>query len=261
MDEWFCYTISFIAGETLMGQSILAISADTKTIKGEKKGYLTGILYLAPHTLSGFQVCPKASDGCKLACLNTAGRGIYNRTQQARIKKTQWFFQNRESFMEALFIDINKLIRKANKAFMLPAVRLNGTSDIAWEKIGLTINGIKYKNIFEAFPDVMFYDYTKILKRNISHIPNYYLTFSLTENNDKEAIKAIDMGMNLAVVMNTKRKESKPIKWSGFNVIDGDEHDVRFLDKKRVVVALTAKGKARYDTSGFVRNKTGDLHV
>ena len=132
---------------------LLSISADAKTIKGQKMGYLTGVLYLAPHTLSGFQVCPKASEGCKLACLYTAGRGMYTNIQEARIRKTKRFFMDREGFMAELVKNVEALIRKAKRESMIPVVRLNGTSDIAWEKIKCVRNGVAYASMMEAFSD------------------------------------------------------------------------------------------------------------
>jgi hypothetical protein len=235
--------------------NLLAVSADSKTPKGEKYGVLTGILYLAPVNLSGYQVCPKASVGCTLACLNTAGRGIYDKTQNARIRKTKMFFENREQFMLDLYDDIVKVVRKANRMNLVPAIRLNGTSDIAWEKISFTYNGIHYRNMMEAFPDVTYYDYTKVLgRKSVKNIPNYHLTFSLSESNDSDAITALRDGMNVAVVVNTKRKQVKPNIFSGFPAIDGDDSDLRFMDGQGKIVLLTAKGKARYDTSGFVKS-------
>lgn len=242
---------------------LLSINADAKTSKGTKKGVLTGILYLAPYNLSGHQVCPKASAGCAAACLNTAGRGIYTKVQNARIAKTNRFFADRNSFMNQLVKDVEKLIRKASRENMIPAVRLNGTSDLPFEKFPVIRNGVKYASIHDAFPDVQFYCYTKILGRKAAlSKANYHLTFSLSENNDKDALKALEEGYNVAVVMNTKRNEAKPVTWGGYPVIDGDETDLRFLDANGGhVVALTAKGKARYDKSGFVRDKNGEFRA
>lgn len=235
--------------------TLLAISADAKTIKGQKQGVLTGILYLAPVDISGYQVCPKASDGCKAACLFTAGRGVYQNTRNGRIRKTKLFFEDRAEFMAQLYKDILKLIRKAKRMNLIPAIRLNGTSDLPWEKISFTIAGVTYPNIMTAFPEVQHYDYTKIINRKSAfNIPNYNLTFSLSENNDAEALKALANGMNVAVVVNTKRKEVKPSIFSGFPAIDGDKNDVRFLDASGSIILLTAKGKARYDKTGFVKS-------
>jgi hypothetical protein len=236
---------------------ILSINADAKTSKGQKIGYMTGILYLAPHNVSGFQTCPKATDGCKASCLFTAGRGVYDTVKNARIAKTVRFFKDREGFMNDLVSDVEALIRKAKREGYMPAVRLNGTSDIAWEKIAVKRDGKDYASIMEAFPNVQFYDYTKILGRSKALIlKNYHLTFSLSESNDDDAVKALAQGYNVAVVLDTKRGEAKPELWGGYPVIDGDETDVRFLDKTGHIIALHAKGSARKDTSGFVRKAT-----
>ena len=116
-------------------KTLLSVEADAKTKKGEKLGVLTGVLYLAPANVSGYEVCPKRSAGCTEACLFTSGRGGMNSVYDSRVNKTIWFHENRDSFMAVIVNDVNKLIRKAKRENMEPAVRLNGTSDIAWEKI------------------------------------------------------------------------------------------------------------------------------
>lgn len=243
--------------------SLLSVAADAKTVKGSKKGYLTGVLYLAPHTISGYQVCPKASDGCRMACLYTAGRGVYNNVQTSRIRKTREFFTQRPEFMATLVKDIEALIRKAGRESMIPVVRLNGTSDIAWEKIACIRSGKSYDSLMEAFPKVQFYDYTKILNRKKAlSLSNYHLTFSLSESNDAEAVKAMGQGYNVAVVMRVPRKpEAKPAKWSGYPVYNGDDTDLRFLDPDNHIVALFPKGQARKDTTGFVREPNGGFRT
>lgn len=238
---------------------LLSVAADAKTVKGQKMGYLTGVLYLAPHTISGYQVCPKASEGCRLACLYTAGRGIYTNTQNSRIAKTKRFHEDRDGFMAQLVDEVEALIRKAKRESLIPVVRLNGTSDLPWEKIKCNRNGKAYASIMEAFADVQFYDYTKVLGRSKAlSLPNYSLTFSLAEDNDAAAMKALQEGYNVAVVMKVGRKEDKPANWGGFPVVNGDETDLRFLDPQGGhVVGLFPKGKAGKDTLGFVREKDG----
>jgi len=228
---------------------------DGKTIKSLKHGVLTSIMYLAPHTISGHQVCPKASEGCKKACLYRSGHGRYNKTQQSRINKTNWFFEDRESFMETLVADAERLVRKCQREDLKPAMRLNGTSDIAWEKIKCERNGVQYRSMMEAFPEINFYDYTKILGRHRAiALPNYHLTFSLAEDNDAEALAALRQGYNVAVVMRLGRNDSKPKTWDGYPVVDGDITDARYLDPDGGhVVALFAKGPAIHDRSNFVR--------
>jgi hypothetical protein len=237
--------------------------ANAKTVKGEKLGILTGILYLAPAMVSGRQVCPKASEGCKSVCLYTAGRGRFTATQVARISKTNLFFDDRSEFMFLLADNIKAIVRKAKREGLSPAVRLNGTSDIAWEKISVVVDGVRYRNVMKAFPNVSFYDYTKIAGRKSAiALPNYHLTFSLAEDNDTEAFQAISEGYNLAVVMNLKKTDDKPTTWNGYPVVDGDVSDVRFLDPKGGhVVALTAKGDAKKDTSGFVRSPLNNPQI
>ena len=221
-----------------------------KLMKGQKKGYLSSVLHLAPADVSGYNTCPKATVGCKAACLNTAGRGgIFkkgestNVIQQARIRKTKYFFERRQEFLNELTTEIVKTIAKAEKQGLIPVFRLNGTSDISWEKYEV-VNG---KNIFQMFPQVQFYDYTKVLGRKVSHISNYHLTFSKADGNDMDVRLAASKGMNVAAVFH-----KLPETYIGRTVINGDETDLRFLDAKGVVVGLKAKGKAKKDTSGFV---------
>ena len=244
-------------------KNLLSVGADPKTVKSLKQGVLTGILYLAPHTISGNQVCAKASEGCKAACLYKSGKGQMNYVQNSRINKTKWFFEDRESFMATLVKNIAALERKAKREGMTPAVRLNGTSDLPWEKFRVTVKGVTYRNIFAVFPNVAFYDYTKIAGRTLAlNTPNYQLTFSLAEDNDAEATTALAQGYNLAVVMRLKKDDAKPETWSGYPVIDGDEYDARFIDPKGGhVIALFAKGPASKDTSGFVREVNGSLSI
>jgi len=229
--------------------SLLTVG-NPKLIKGEKKGYQSFVLHLAPSNLSGYNTCPKATTGCKQACLNTAGRGgifkkgeTSNTIQKARIRKTKEFFENREQFLDNLSANIKLGIKQAEKKGLIPAFRLNGTSDLSWEKYEVA----EGKNIFQMFPDVQFYDYTKVLGRKVSHIPNYHLTFSQADGNIEDVIKAKEAGMNIATVFRTV-----PESHLGRTVVNGDETDLRFLDPKNVIVGLKAKGKAKKDTSGFV---------
>ena len=209
-----------------------------KTVKGEKLGVLTGILYLAPAKISGYEVCPRRSAGCTAACLYTAGMGAFSNVQQARINKTKMYFEDRPNFLFQLEKDIKALVKKANKLNMKPAIRLNGTSDINWMSSG----------IMDKFPDVQFYDYTKVLRRLKDKIPtNYNITFSKSEDNNSECETALELGFNVAAVF-----KNLPQQYMGRQVINGDETDVRFADGKGVVIGLTAKGKAKKDLSGFV---------
>lgn len=231
-------------------KNVLSIASDAKTIKGSKLGFLTGILYLAPSDISGHQVCPMAKLAqCEAACLYTAGRGAFNSIQRARIAKTKRFFEDRDSFMNDLEYSIKGLIRKAEKLGLTPLVRLNGTSDIAWENIPFK----GFNNIFEAFPNVQFYDYTKIPTRK--NIPaNYDLTFSYSGvSSFKKAIVKAHANEKLArIAVVFDKQENFPDTFLGRTVLIGDNSDVRHLDSKNSIVALYAKGKAKKDTSGFV---------
>jgi hypothetical protein len=238
----------------------LLSTGNPKVLKGQSQGYNTYILHLAPSTLSGKNTCPKATAGCIAACLNTAGRGgmfkkgeTTNAIQQARIRKTNLFFQDRDAFMALLVKDITLAIKQSKKLNLIPVVRLNGTSDIAFEKYGFTDNGVYYENIFARFPEIQFYDYTKILGRKVNSIANYHLTFSAADGNDADVYRAIQEGYNIATVFGIKKTLPMPETYNGLPVFNGDESDLRFLDPKGVVVGLYAKGKAKKDTSGFVK--------
>ena len=244
-------------------RKLLNVDANAKTVKGQKRGYLTGILYLSPADLSGYEVCPQRSAGCTEACLNTAGRGAFSNVQTSRISKTKYYFEDRPAFMDDLVLNIKALERKAKRMGLTPVVRLNGTSDIAWERV--PVGG--FPNIMTMFPHIQFYDYTKVTKRAIAYgkgrMPsNYSLTFSLTENNDADAIRATGAGCNVAVVFNGEAYAHHVAAgdWDGgAEVVDGDQSDLRFADKHGddglgLIVALKAKGPARHDTSGFVRS-------
>ena len=241
----------------------LLSTGNPKMLKGLKQGYNTYILHLAPADLSGFNTCPKATAGCKAACLNTAGRGgmfkkgeSTNIIQEARIRKTAFFFEERAGFMEWLVADIELAIKQSAKKGLIPVFRLNGTSDLSWEKYEVIRNGKLYRNIFTAFPDVQFYDYTKVLGRKISDIKNYHLTFSAADGNDADVVKAIQQSYNVAAVFGIKKTDPMPESYNGLPVFNGEESDLRFLDPKGVVVGLYAKGKAKKDTSGFVKYPT-----
>jgi hypothetical protein len=234
-----------------------------KVLKGMSQGYMTYILHLAPADLSGYETCPKRTAGCTAACLNTAGRGGMfkkgentNAIQKARIRKTKMFFEDRITFMNLLVKDIELAIKQCIKKGLIPVFRMNGTSDLAFEKYEVLRKGQSYTNIFTAFSEVTFYDYTKILGRKIKNISNYSLTFSAADGNDADVYRAISEGYNVATVFGLKKTEAMPKTYMGRIVFNGDESDLRFLDPKNVVVGLYAKGKAKKDTSGFVKFPT-----
>jgi len=230
----------------------LLSTANPKIQKGTKLGYLSFILHLAPADLSGHNTCPKATAGCKSACLNTAGRGgmfrkgeTTNMIQKARIRKTRYFYEDRAGFMLDLAYDIQKGIKMADKLGLKPVFRLNGTSDLSWEKYEVPV--FCTRNIFELYPNVQFYDYTKVLGRKTADIPNYFLIFSQADGNEADVAKAMVKGMNVAAVF-----DEVPETYMGKTVINADETDLRFLDPKGVIAGLKAKGRAKKDYSGFV---------
>lgn len=220
---------------------------NSKTIKGEKEGYTTYIMYLSPHKQNslGKNLCSHASKGCAEACLFTAGRGRMSNVQQARINKTEYFLTKKFSFMYQLYKELTTIQKRHKKSGTKFCVRLNGTSDIPWEYIRIINN----KSIFELFPDIQFYDYTKIPNRLFNKYPNYHLTFSKSEINDSICNQLLNEGYNVAMVFN-----QLPTEYKGYKVINGDKNDLRFLDDKNVIVGLTAKGDAKKDKSGFTIN-------
>jgi hypothetical protein len=189
---------------------------------------------------------------CHEPCLNSAGRGAFNSVQAARVRKTKLFFEDRAAFFAELIPSIRSLIRKAKAASLIPLCRLNGTSDIKWENVAFEHNGIEYPNIFAMFPDLQFYDYTKIPNRRADDIPNYDLTFSYSGvvEFQPHVRRALGAGYRIAVVF--RKREDIPAEFLGTTCVDGDDSDLRHEDPHGVVVALYAKGKARHDTSGFV---------
>ena len=232
---------------------LLGVGTNDKTIKGDGSEYLTAILYMTPYKIMVdgklFNSCAMAKQAsCIDACLYTAGRGQMSNVQTARQRKAEWFYRDRDSFMQQLHEDITKFSAYCHKRGIQPCVRLNGTTDIRWELIKLG----DY-NIFDLHPDVQYYDYTKISNRKCKDIPNYHLTWSYSNANPEYAKlldKAIEQGMNAAVVYRTAYHKTT---WQGYPVVDGDSDDLRFLDPKGGhIVALYAKGKAKKDTSGFV---------
>lgn len=213
----------------------LLTTSNAKTIKGESLGYKTYILYMSPYrdNSSGINLCPHASPECAKLCLNTSGLGgIYNSVQKSRRAKSDYFLNNRIQFLQQLVQEVTNAV-KLNEDKAIPVFRLNGTTDIRWEKFTIFDN----KNIFELFPDVQFYDYTKNSHRFTTKLPpNYHLTFSRSETNHNEAIKLLSQGHNVAMVF-----DKLPNKFESYEVINADADDLRFLDKKNVICGLTYK--------------------
>ncbi len=219
-----------------------------KTQKGESKGFLTGVMHMMPSDLAGYgNVCPCASPECRKMCLNTAGVWANAPAiQNSRRMKTELYFKNRPQFMADLRKSIQSLVRKAEKNGLTPAVRINGTSDLPQVAMEMA----------KEFPQVQFYDYTKIPQPWKRQLPNYHITFSRSEINDKETMEALEHGVNVAVVFAIGKGEPMPKEWRGYKVINGDEHDLRFLDKLEgegdgpFVIGLSGKGKAKGKNKG-----------
>ena len=231
-----------------MSYNLLGIGNDAKTVKGNGDEYMTGIVYMKPYKTvykgKVHNLCALADKAkCHEPCLFSAGRGQMSSVQRGRERKTMLYLSDRITFMDKLYNDITVFSRRQRKKNIQPCVRLNGTSDIMFEKTG----------IMEQFPEVQFYDYTKIVARAYKPMPkNYHLTLSYSEADPdyaEEVLTAVrETGINAAVVF----RDKLPKTFKGIPVVDGDKDDLRFLDPKGVIVGLIAKGKAKKDTSGFV---------
>ena len=243
-------------GKSWKGTKTVVAGKDLKTVRGEKFGVLTGIMYLAPANVSGIETCHGRTKGCSKACLFTANNGSYSSVQYGRIRKTYALFLRTDEFMRQLQHDIILLQNRADELDKTLAIRLNGTSDILWENIAFTgNNNVVYNNIFEAFPTVQFYDYTKLYNRleSTASIDNYTLTFSRAETklSAMQTMRALESGYSATVVFYLAKGDQFPKQWNGYTVVDGDLNDIRFWDKN-VVVGLKAKHMAKTDNTGFV---------
>jgi hypothetical protein len=257
-----------------------------KAIKAQSFGFVNAIHYLAPSTLSGKNLCSHASIACITLCLGwesgQAGMVAHdddmNSVRLSRIAKAQRFMRERALYIADMVRAIDLLLaqiaiankknkrraKKLRKALKRLCVRLNGSSDIAWEgirfviergprgKVSVTLNNRDGRNFFEHFPEIDFVDYTKNPARFDRALPaNYHLVFSRSETNEADCIRLLSRGVNVAAVF-----ASKPVDWKGFIVIDGDRHDLRQLDPRGprgFVIGLSPKGrKAKADRSGFV---------
>jgi len=228
-----------------------------KAIKANKYGYLNAINYMAPHSTGGVgNLCPNASEGCKSLCLGKySGQASLvkdlengtNNVRESRIRKAEYFMQDRKAFMSEMTDHVRDLVKKSVKDKLKLCVRPNGSTDIAFEYTK-TEDG---QSLPDHFPEVQFVDYTKSMKRvlNPKRPSNYHLTFSLSETNKAEAEKVLKAGFNVAVVFGN----GMPDTFMGHKVIDGLQHDLRHLDPSPVIVGLEPKGKkALNDATGFV---------
>jgi len=255
---------------------LLNIDGNPKTVKGQKEGYMTAILYLAPWKAAGVNLCPMAElAGCFAGCLNQAGHGgmakanatiapygvevADNNVQRARIARSRRFIDDRTQFMLDLELEISKFIKRAIRKGLTPVVRLNGTSDIQWEKISFTsvVNDGWQGSIFEQFPGIQFYDYTKIAKRFEREQPaNYHLSLSYSEASPVYALRCLraadEFQAPLVIVVRDDRAKEIAEGIAGDHYVNGDDNDLRFTDPVGARVYLKAKGPARKDTSGFV---------
>lgn len=218
---------------------------NAKTSKGEKLGYMTGIVYMLPDA----RTCPLAtSANCFKSCLVNAGlASVYPKINEVRKERRELFYNDRKEFFLQLDKEIKSFIKKAKKENMIPVIRLNGTSDIMYE----SIQYLEYTNIFEAYPDIQFYDYTKIAVRLTRPLPkNYDLTFSFSDNNTYK--KSVEMALKTTTRIAVVFKNGLPKRYMGRIVVDGDDTDLRFLDRHNVIIGLKAKGIAKTDNSDFI---------
>jgi hypothetical protein len=242
--------------------SLILAGLNAKTAKSDAASdYATAIMYMSPADLAGGKtVCAFADKaGCREGCLNLSGQGVFNSVQQARIRKTRMYLDKRDAFLTALWTDLTKFAAWCDKRGKKPAVRLNGTSDIPYERIERGGD-----TVFSAFPQIQFYDYTKVYSRVSRALPlNYSLVLSYSEAHPdfaQKVLRAADSsGVNIAAVYRDRAAQARAIecgdaRFGNRRIVDGDQTDLRFLDPAGVVVALYAKGKARADRSGFVLN-------
>lgn len=233
-----------------------SVNSSSKIAKTDKVLDIdTFVLYLAPASLSGHNVCAKATKECITGCLNTSGRAKMPKSgiaiMNARINKTKFFYDQREQFNEILFNEVKLAKGRTERKGKNFAVRLNGTSDlnpILFKKEG--------KNILETYPDVQFYDYTKILNRIevAKKHSNYDLTFSFTGHNWSDCLIALENNVRVAVIFDIKAGQPLPETFNGFKVIDGDDYDYRPLDEKNVIVGLRWKNIANKQANTEIRN-------
>lgn len=220
-----------------------------KTMKGEKFGYVTYIMYMSPFTANslGKNVCPFASKGCAESCLVGSGfGGMYTNVMNGRRNKTEYFLADRVKFLNQLDKEIGLAISRHKNKKEIITIRLNGTSDISFE----TFKVRDGKSLIELYPNIQFYDYTKNYLRFDKVLPkNYHLTFSRSETNHTKAMELLNRGFNVAMVFDTV-----PTKFEGYKVVNGDESDLRFKDAKNVIVGLKYKkmtGKGADNSKGL----------
>ena len=244
---------------TIQFDRLLSVDS-AKSVKALGFGWINGIHYMAPASTSGFNLCPNATQGCIDLCLGkysgqagmvTDQENGTNSVRESRIAKARMFMQDRQTYMRHLERQIARLVAKAAKEGLTPCVRLNGSTDISFERMAYLGLDDQRMTLLARFPDVQFVDYTKIASRMANAPRNLSLTFSRAENNEAQCLALLAQGHNVAIVFAHGLPVSR--SWNGYRVIDGDRHDLRHLDPKGVIVGLSPKGrKAKADMSGFV---------
>ena len=245
------------AAKRLVGVSYVgSINSSAKIMKNQKVNHhYTYIIYLAPANSSGVNVCTHSTKECRLGCLATSGRAAMdiasgaNKIQNARIRKTLAYSINPTFFLDWIIAEMKSYKAKAQRDGYEFSVRLNGTSDIDYSKV--LLNG---KNIFELFPDVIFYDYTKNHNRLYTPIKNYTLTLSYTGYNWEQSKKALNNGFNIAAVFNITKKVPFPTSYRGYTVINGDLSDLRVGEAKGVIIGLRWKVIANKENNVKIKN-------
>lgn len=232
------------------------VNLSAKMIKNMKySGTYTYSLYLSPANTSGYNACSHSTPECRRGCLATSGRAAIeifsgiNTIANARIKKTRLLFEHQEFFMQWLIADIEYHLKRAYQKGYKFSVRLNDTSDIDWANV--KFNG---QNIFEIFPDVQFYDYTKNHNKFENKPTNYHLTLSYTGRNWDKCKEVLAKGFNVAMVFNVKKETELPAKFDGFDVVNGDLTDNRIDDAKGVIIGLKWKRIADREAEKDVLN-------
>ena len=237
--------------KTVSLKLLSAPESNHKMVKNIKLDVLTFSLNFAHSDLSGYNVCPFAKrllkpqknsahlSNCSDLCVGKRGGAQrYPAVMPSRIRKTKMFFENRSLFMRWLISDIEKAIDFALEHGKIVSFRLNAYSDIKWENIPVIHNEIKYNNVFEIFPDIIFYDYSKNPRRN--HPKQYSTTYSYHGNEDGYNT-AIKNGRNVAVVFEELPADRR---FRRLKVVDGDQTDLRTAenDGSGVIVGLKFKG-------------------
>ena len=233
-----------------------SVNASAKLAKNGKvdKQHTYG-LYLAPHKLSGYNVCKNATKECMLGCLHASGHTAMeinsggNQIQNSRIGKTRLLIEQQDFFMRWLVTEIDSKRKSAKKKGFGFSVRLNCTSDVDWANVKLY-----GQNIFEIFPDVQFYDYTKNVNKFINKPDNYHLTFSYTGRNWDKCKTVLSQGHNVAMVFDVKKESDIPAMYKGYKVINGDLSDYRVKDGNGIIVGLKWKRIANKESEKQVLN-------